>query len=106
MFAQLSDHFGRVELVFDYCSDIGLRMANKRVLEQADMDESTRLKWSANSLREIVRLHPNLHVLDNIPLFRGHRTHLPFRHRIGLLISDMMRIMSVTHIELTTGNGA
>ena len=106
MFARLTDHFGQIELVFDYCSDLGLKLANKRILEQTEMDESARLKWSANSVREIVQLHHNLQVLDNTKLFRNHRSHAPFRQRIGFLFSDMMRIMSLAHIKLMAGNGA
>lgn len=106
LFRQLSGYFGRVELVFDYCSDVGLRIANKRLIEQTEIDESASLKWSANSVRDVARLHPCLRVLDNTPLFRRHRSHLPFRRRIGLLISDAMRIMSLMNVELTTRNGA
>jgi O-methyltransferase involved in polyketide biosynthesis len=101
MFGRLSQRFERVEIVFDYCSDTGRRIANKRVLEQADMDESAQLKWSTNDIREIQGWYPALRVMESIPLFRRHRKHRPFGRRAGLLISDVMRIMSLAHIELT-----
>jgi O-methyltransferase involved in polyketide biosynthesis len=106
LFTRLSDQFENTEIAFDYCSDTGLRIANKRVLEETDMTESARLKWSTNDIHEIQSWNPGLRIIESIPMFRKHRRHLPFYRRIGLLVSDLMGIMSLACIELAACSGA
>lgn len=96
--------FGRCSLVFDYCSKIGLRMANKQVLKAGGMNADAFLKFSSNDIHEVGSRVEGVQVVEDFPLFRDHRRKYPPLQRIGMMLSDSLKIMSLARLEIDSGN--
>jgi O-methyltransferase involved in polyketide biosynthesis len=91
--------FERCEIVFDYSSPRGAKIANKRVIQDGGMDKSAYLKWGIDNLKEIEKWNNKIKIIKNIPLFKEFKKNYPVIKRIGMNISDAMNIMSLAHIS-------
>lgn len=89
-----------VEIVFDYASELGIKLSNKQVLEKGGMDESAFLKWGIDNILEMEKWDSNIKVLDNMPMYKEHRKHYSVFRRIGLAMADRMGIMSLAHVRI------
>jgi O-methyltransferase involved in polyketide biosynthesis len=88
------------EIIFDYASGIGVRVSNKKVIEAGGMDKSAYLRWGIDDILEIEKWSSNFKVISNMPMFREHKKNYPLTKRLGMNVSDMLRIMSVAHIKI------
>lgn len=100
LFSDFHNFLPGVEIVFDYCSTKGKKIANKKVIEKGGMDKSAYLKWGIDNIYDIEKWANNIKVKSNMPMFKEHKKKYPFIKRIGMNISDMMKIMSLAHIEI------
>jgi len=89
-----------VEIVFDYASTKGIEVSNKKVIEKGGMDKSSYLKWGINNILEIEKWNSNIKVISHMPMFKEHRKNYSIIERIGMNISDVMKIMSLAHIKI------
>ena len=89
-----------VEVVFDYASKLGMKVSNKRVLENGGMDKSAYIKWGTNNIREIEQWDDNFKVISSIPMYQEHKKNYSIRERIGMSIADRLKIMSLAHIRI------
>jgi len=87
------------ELLFDACSRRGARIANRRVIEQGGMDPSAALKWGIDRPAELPGWDPRIEVMGAYRLFHGIAGRLPWKARLGALVSDAMNIMSIVHLR-------
>jgi O-methyltransferase involved in polyketide biosynthesis len=101
LFAHLADRLAHVEIVFDYCSETGMKIANKRLLAGSRMEEPAQFRWCTNNIMEMETWHPDIRVTRNMPMFKEHRKRMPLRDRIGPMVSDAMNIMSLAHLEIS-----
>lgn len=90
----------RTEIVFDYSSSKGIKIANKKVIDNSGMDKSANLKWGTDNIYEIEKWDNNIKVISNMDMFKEHKKNYPFFKRIGMNISDMLKIMSLAHIKI------
>jgi O-methyltransferase involved in polyketide biosynthesis len=90
-----------VEIVFDYASKKGMEISNKKVIEKGGMDKSAYLKWSIENILEIEKWSGNIKVLSNMPMYKEHKKNFPLRDKIGMTISDLMKIMSLAHVKIS-----
>lgn len=88
------------EIIFDYGTRKGLRMANKRVMQKAGMDESARLIWSIESTSELEKWAAYIHVLEDQSMFSELKHHFPWHQKLGLTFFDKANIMSLAHIKI------
>jgi O-methyltransferase involved in polyketide biosynthesis len=88
------------EVVFDYSSRKGVKIANKKVIEKGGMDKEACLKWGIDNIFELEKWDGTIQVKSNMPMFRKHKKNFPISKRIGMNISDMLKIMSLAHIEI------
>ncbi|MBN1847784.1 MAG: class I SAM-dependent methyltransferase [Deltaproteobacteria bacterium] len=88
------------EVVFDYFSAIGMKVSNKKVIENGGMDKSAYLKWSIDNILEIERWDSNIKILSYMPMYREHKKNFSMLERIGMTIADMLKIVSLTHIKI------
>ena len=65
----IADNLSSAELVFDACSQTGLRIANKRVIQDGGMSEDARLVWALGDPREIERWDARIALLDSYSPF-------------------------------------
>jgi len=99
LLSRLAEAFPGSEMVFDACSRRGTRIANKKVIQDGGMDASAVLKWGIERPRELSRWDPRIEVIEAYPIFRGITARLPWKARLGTLLSDAMNIMSVIHLR-------
>jgi O-methyltransferase involved in polyketide biosynthesis len=88
------------EVVFDYSSRKGVEVANKKVIEKGGMDKEACLKWGIDNIFELEKWDGNIQVKSNMPMFREHKKNFPRSKRIGMTISDMLKIMSLAHAKI------
>ena len=97
---KIKEKFEKVNIIFDYCSDSGLKMANKNVIEKGDMSKKSYLKWSINNIKDLTKIDKDIEIMNNQPMFKDFKKNLVFYKRYGHQFSDILRIMSLAHIEI------
>jgi O-methyltransferase involved in polyketide biosynthesis len=92
---------GGVEIVFDYCSNRGLKISNKRVIEKGGFDKSAGLKWGIDDIYRLEKWPlSHIKILEDMPMFREYKQNFPFYKRMGMNIIDSLKIMSLAHIKI------
>lgn len=98
-FINLADLFPESEIVFDACSPLGVKVANKKVIQNSGMDEKAVLTWGFESARKIRQWDSRIILVDEYRIFRNVRKNLNFKNKIGTLISDSLNIMFMVHLR-------
>ena len=88
------------EVIFDYSSKKGIEVANKKVIDKGGMDEGAYLKWGIDNIFEIEKWGGYIEVMSNMPMFKEHKKKYPLFRRIGMNISDALKIMSLAHVKV------
>jgi len=97
---KLADGFAGSEIVFDACSPLGLKMANKKVIKAGGMDESAILKWELHRAQDMRSWDSRIAVIADYPIFRNVKHGLSIHEKWGTFLSDLLRIMSIVHLRL------
>jgi O-methyltransferase involved in polyketide biosynthesis len=93
-------YFTETEIIFDYSSKIGIKMANKRVIDKGGIDKSAYLKWGIDNINEIEKWNSYIKIISCMPLFKEYKKKYPILKRAGMNISDKLMIMSLAHIKI------
>jgi O-methyltransferase involved in polyketide biosynthesis len=96
----IADKVRTSELLFDACSAMGLRIANKRVIRDGGMDESAVLVWALDRAADLERWDERIAIVDAYPLFRGMKGGHSLKEKWGMLLSDTLRVMSMVHLRI------
>lgn len=96
---KLADLFPGGELLFDCASPLGVKVANKKVIESSGMDSSAFLKWGMKKAGEIRAWDDRIQVLSEIPMFRNMKSGLSLKMKYGTFLSDRLKIMSMIHLR-------
>jgi O-methyltransferase involved in polyketide biosynthesis len=99
-FRKVADKFPQSELIFDIASVLGVRVANKKVIEAGGMDQQAVLKWGIDSARKIQDWDGRIMVVDEYPMFKNMKKNLSFRNAYGTFWSDRLKIMSMAHLKI------
>lgn len=91
------------EMIFDYSSEKGVELSNKRVIKKGGMDKSAYLKWGINNIYEIKKWCDGIKVTETMPIYREYKKNYPFYKRIGFNISDAVKIMSLASVKISAG---
>ncbi len=100
LFSDFHTYIPGAEVVLDYASKKGIKIANKKVIDKGGMDKSAYLKWGIDNIFEIGKWDDSIRVKSNMPMFREHKKNYPLIKRIGMNISDTIKIMSLVHIKI------
>lgn len=100
LFEEFHAYLPAPEIIFDYGSSKGLRIANKRVMQKAGMDDSARLKWSIENLYDLEKWSDNIHVITAQSMFSEFKQQFPWHQKMGMTIFDRLKIMSLAHIRI------
>ena len=100
LFNDFHTHLPGAEIIFDYASKIGIKMSNKIVIEKGGMNKSAYLKWGINDIMEIEKWDSNIKVMSNMSMYKEIKKNYSRIKRIGLNLTDAMRIMSLAHIRI------
>jgi O-methyltransferase involved in polyketide biosynthesis len=98
--SRLADTFACSELLFDACSALGLKTANKKVIKDGGMDESAILRWSMERAKDQEAWDSRITVMAEYPLFRNMKGSLSLKEKWGTFLSDTLKIMSMVHLRL------
>jgi O-methyltransferase involved in polyketide biosynthesis len=97
---KLADTFPGSEVFFDACSPRGLRVANKKVIQAGGMDDSAMLKWGLRQAKDMESWDRRIEVVSEYPIFRNMKRGLSIGEKLGTMLSDALRIMSMVHLRL------
>jgi O-methyltransferase involved in polyketide biosynthesis len=89
-----------VEIVFDYCSKIGLKAMNKSLEKTTDIIKSARLIWSISDVSDIVKVNNHISIIHNMTIYREFKKNCPFYIRLLLSYFDFWKISSLAHIKI------
>ncbi len=98
-FIKLAGLFPESEVFFDSASPLGVKVANKKVIQDGGMDSTSILKWGIKKAGIIESWDPRIKLIDEIPMFRDIRKKLDRKGKIGALMTDLLRIMTMVHLK-------
>lgn len=98
---KISDQFPDSDIVFDASSPIGVKMANKMVIEKNGMDESSLLKWSLKKAEDIKLLNNKLTVIDEQVLFKHRKQGMSLNEKMAATVSDLLRMQYLVHLKVS-----
>ncbi len=97
---RLADSFPGGEIVFDVSSPYGVKVANRAVIRNAGLDETSFLKWGLASTQTIASWDKRFRILATYSYFRQKNTSLTLRNKLLGLLSDLLRIQYLVHLQL------
>ena len=100
LFREFEAQFGSCDVLFDYSSPRGTKIANKKVIEKGGMSANANLKWGIGNIRGIEKWGGRINVISSMPMFKEHKKRYPLMRRIGMNISDALMIMSLAHVKI------
>ena len=86
------------EILFDVSSPLGVRIANKKVVESSGLDEKSYLVWGLKNKKEILAWDPGVSIIGTYYYFRTLRIGL--RNALVGLLSDFLGIQYMLHLRL------
>ncbi len=98
---RLLERFPTSELVFDVASEIGVRVANQKVIEGSGLDERSYLKWGLKNKKDILAWDKRIKFLGTYFYFRTLRMRL--RNILMGFVSDILGIQYMLHLKLGEG---
>ena len=98
---RLADKFPIGELIFDEASPLGVKVANKKVIEAGGMDKTAMLKWGIETAKHIQTWDKRITLIDEYPMFKGMKKGLSLRNKYGTFLSDRLKIMSMVHLKFS-----
>jgi O-methyltransferase involved in polyketide biosynthesis len=93
--ASLTNH---AKIIIDYCSEKGVAMANKMILQNC---HGTKMFWFANNETQLRSLHPHIKVIESYPVFQKISPLLSEQEAAVAALSDQQNINSFAIIEIS-----
>lgn len=100
LFDDVHNFIPGTEILFDYSSKTGIKMANKKVIDKGGIDKSAYLRWGIDNIYEIEKWNSAIKVISTMPMFKEHKKKYPVLKRAGMNLSDTLKIMSLAHIKI------
>jgi len=96
-FRKMADSFPGAEMFIDLSSPFGLKAANKLVIKNSGMDESSFLKWGCKDARTITTWDDRIEIVKVYPFFAGRR--YPVKSKFKALLLDILKLQYMCHIR-------
>ena len=97
---RVADSFPGSELFFDSASPLGVKVANEKVIRDGGMDETAILKWGIKNSKAIEVWDRRIKLVDEFHMFKGFKRGYSLKTRYGLMMSDILNIMSMVHLRI------
>ncbi|MBN1294797.1 MAG: class I SAM-dependent methyltransferase [Candidatus Latescibacteria bacterium] len=94
-FQKMAVTFPGAEMFFDVSSPFGVKVANKLVIKNSGMDESSFLKWGCKDARIIASWHDRIEIVKVYPFFVGRK--YPIKSTFKAFLSDALRVQYLCH---------
>lgn len=98
-FIKLARTFPKSEIIFDAASPLGVKVANKKVIQAGGMDEHSILKWGVESVQDIENWDRRITIVEHYPIFKHMKRNMSFRDKYGTFWSDLLNIMFMVHVR-------
>jgi O-methyltransferase involved in polyketide biosynthesis len=95
---RLLNKFPKSELLFDVCSPVGMRIANKRVVASSGLDEKSYLTWGLKSKKELLSWDPRIKLIGTYHYFRT--LGIGIKNFLMGTFSDLLGIQYMLHLGL------
>ncbi len=99
---RLIDAYPNSEILFDVSSPLGVKIANKKVIENSGLDEKSHLVWGLENKKVILAWDPRIKIIATYYYFRTLRIGL--RNLLMGLLSDYLGIQYMLHLKLGEGS--
>ena len=86
------------EILFDVSSPLGVRVANKKVVESSGLDEKSHLVWGLRNKKEILAWDTRIKLIGTYFYFRTLR--IGIRNFLMGMLSDFLGIQYILHLKL------
>ena len=86
------------EMLFDVCSPIGVKIANKKVVESSGLDEKSHLIWGIENKKNLLTWDSRIKIIRTYYYFRTVRIGL--RNILMGMLSDFLGIQYILHLKL------
>ena len=101
-FRRLLHQFPGSEIVFDICSPLGMRIANKIVISASGLDEKSFLQWGLKDAREFERWDKGIRIVREQYYFRRAKKGFTLRERLQGFVSDALKTQWLVHLRFCT----
>ena len=91
------------ELLIDVCSPLGMKIANKKVVESSGLDKKSNLVWGLKNKKDILAWDERIKLLGTHSYFRDHHFQ-GIRNKIMGFLSDLLGIQYMIHFQLGRKN--
>jgi O-methyltransferase involved in polyketide biosynthesis len=98
IFMNLLEYFPGSEIFFDVCSPIGLKIANKKVVESSGLDARSHLKWGLKNVKDLLSWDDRIRMMGKHFYFRSPQIGL--RNYLLGIFSNMIGIQYMIHLKL------
>ncbi|QPM69021.1 class I SAM-dependent methyltransferase [Atribacter laminatus] len=95
----LVNTFPGSELLVDVCSPLGMKIANKKVIESSGLDKKSNLVWGLKNKKDILAWDERIKLLGTYYYFRDHHFK-GIRNQFMGFLSDLLGIQYVIHFQL------
>ena len=85
-------------MLFDVSSPIGVKIANKKVIESSGLDERSYLTWGLKNKKDMLAWDPRIKIIGTHYYFRTLRIGL--RNVLMGMLSDLLGIQYMVHLRL------
>jgi O-methyltransferase involved in polyketide biosynthesis len=103
LFANIKGSFPHAEMVFDICSPIGMKAANRRITSEKSIEKNAIFRWSLKSPSRLKAMDPDIRIIEAYPLFKKAMNKIERSLRMTARMSDFLKIMSMVHARFEIG---
>lgn len=100
-FKALAEKLTYCEIYFDALSSIGMKAANKKVLEAGEMNENAVCRWSVKSIQKFERWDNRIKSIKEPRVYKGMKNGYPLKIKFALRIIEVLKIMKMVHLKIT-----
>jgi O-methyltransferase involved in polyketide biosynthesis len=97
---KIADRFPGSEIIFDASSPLGVKMANRMVLDRGGMDTPAALTWGISSCRKLEEWDDRLKVIEEYPYFHHFKNgNAALTTRVKVLLWNLFKISYMVHVK-------
>jgi O-methyltransferase involved in polyketide biosynthesis len=100
LFNEFKRYCPGVDVIFDYCSKLGMKEMNKTLSKTNELTKTTRLQWAIDDISELKKYNECIDVINNMTIYREHKKNYPFHIRVLLSYFDYWKISSLAHVKV------
>jgi O-methyltransferase involved in polyketide biosynthesis len=99
---KMGDRFPGGELIFDAASPLGVKMANRMVLDRGGMESPAFLRWGISSCRKLKEWDDRVNVIEEYPYFHHFKNgDTTLATRVKVLLWNLFNISYMVHVQFS-----